>query len=186
MKLIVGLGNPGTQYRNTRHNAGFFLVDELAKKLGVSVEQSKFKGLIGEARLGQEKVLLLKPQTYMNLSGESIRAAMEWHKLGPEDILVAYDDMDIELGKIKFRPKGRPGGHNGIKSIIAHLGTDEFARLKIGIGRPQGVDVVSYVLTNFTQDERSEIDGAILKGIEGVDCFIETSNIQESMNKFNG
>lgn len=186
MKLIVGLGNPGSQYKDTRHNVGFMLIDTFAKELGVSVEQSKFKGLLGEARVGQTKFALLKPMTFMNLSGESIRAAADWYKIEPKDILVVYDDMDLDVGKLRFRPKGSAGGHNGIKSTISHLGTEEFPRLKIGIGRPEAKDVVSHVLTKFTKEDQEQIHQEIDRGIKGIREFIASSDILQVMNKFNG
>ncbi|OEF95755.1 aminoacyl-tRNA hydrolase [Desulfuribacillus alkaliarsenatis] len=185
MKLIVGLGNPGQQYKDTRHNVGFMLVDELANELGIKVEQSKFKGLVGEGRLEGGKVALLKPMTYMNLSGESVRAAMDWYKLDEQDILVVYDDLDLEVGKLRFRPKGGAGGHNGIKSLTAHLGTEQYSRLKIGIGRPVHGDVVNHVLTKFSSEERDIIDEKISYGIKGIKEFIKGSDILEVMNQYN-
>ena len=186
MKLIVGLGNPGSQYRDTRHNAGFMLIDRLANGLGISVEQSKFKGIFGEGVYQGEKVILLKPMTYMNLSGEAVRAVIDWYKIDHGDIIVAYDDMDIDIGKIKFRPKGSAGGHNGIKSLIAHLGTEQFARCKIGIGRPLGREVVSHVLSKFSGEEFAEVEQGIDRAADGIRLFIKTADILQVMNQFNG
>lgn len=186
MKMIIGLGNPGSQYHRTRHNAGFMLIDLLSDDLGIAVTQSKFKGLVGEGRYQGEKVVLLKPLTYMNLSGEAVRAAIDWYKIDVKDIVVAYDDMDMDVGKIRFRAKGGSGGHNGIKSLITHLGTETFSRCKIGVGRPVVGDVVSHVLTKFTTEEQMVIDQGIKKAIEGMKAFINSEDIIDVMNQFNG
>ena len=134
MFLIAGLGNPGKEYENTRHNAGFMVLDALADKLGADISEKKHKALCGRAVIGGQKVILLKPQTYMNSSGESIRAAADYYKVDPEDILVVYDDISLAPGQLRIRAKGSAGGHNGIKSIIAHLGTQEFPRVRVGVG----------------------------------------------------
>jgi len=186
MKMIVGLGNPGPQYRQTRHNVGFMLIDELAEKSGIAVEQAKFKALIGEGRYAGERIVLLKPMTYMNLSGEAVKAAANWYKININDILIVYDDMDLDVGKMRFRRQGSAGGHNGMKSIISHFATEEFARLKIGIGRPVVKDVVGHVLTKFMPEEQTLIDEQIAKGILGINLFIETGDILQVMNKYNG
>lgn len=138
MKCIVGLGNPGKKYDKTRHNAGFMVLDEWAERNNWSFSQKKFNGLYTMERIDGEKVVLLKPQTYMNLSGESLRPLMDYYDLDVEDILVIYDDLDLPPGKIRLRKKGGHGGHNGIRSIIDHLGTKEFKRLRVGVGRPEG------------------------------------------------
>lgn len=186
MRIIIGLGNPGSQYRGTRHNAGFMVIDQLSDELGIAVTQSKFKGLVGEGRYQGEKVLLLKPLTYMNLSGEAVRAAIDWYKIDAKDIIVAYDDMDLEVGKIRFRAKGGSGGHNGMKSLIAHLGTETLSRCKIGVGRPVVGDVVSHVLTKFTEEEQVIIDQGIKKAVQGMKAFISSGDIIDVMNQFNG
>ena len=150
MYLIAGLGNPGKQYENTRHNAGFMALDALADQLGTSIEEKKHKALCGKGLIGGEKVILLKPQTFMNLSGESIRAAADFYKVDPDHIIVIYDDISLEPGQLRIRKKGSAGGHNGIKSIIAHLGTQEFPRIKVGVGaKPDRMDLADYVLGHF-------------------------------------
>ncbi|WP_024983375.1 aminoacyl-tRNA hydrolase [Brevibacillus borstelensis] len=161
MKVIVGLGNPGKKYEDTRHNAGFIAIDKINDKWGIPVVQNKFRALIGEGRIEGEKVLLVKPQTYMNLSGESIAEILKFYKLTPEDVVVIYDDLDLPPGQLRLREKGSAGGHNGIKSLILHMGTQEFKRIKIGIGRPEpGRSVSDYVLHPFSTAERSLIDEA--------------------------
>ena len=145
MYLIVGLGNPGREYESTRHNAGFLVVDRLAEKMGISVSTRKFLGFTGSGMLGGEKVLLLKPQTYMNASGESVRAAADFYKLEPAQVIVVYDDISLDVGSVRIRAKGSAGGHNGMKSIIAHLGTEEYPRVRVGIGdKPPGMDLAGY------------------------------------------
>ncbi|CAM5778139.1 MULTISPECIES: aminoacyl-tRNA hydrolase [Brevibacillus] len=161
MKVIVGLGNPGKKYEDTRHNAGFIAIDKINDKWGIPVVQNKFRALIGEGRIEGEKVLLVKPQTYMNLSGESIAEILKFYKLTPEDVVVIYDDLDLPPGQLRLREKGSAGGHNGIKSLILHMGTQEFKRIKIGIGRPEpGRSVSDYVLHPFSTAERPLIDEA--------------------------
>ncbi|MBQ2250106.1 MAG: aminoacyl-tRNA hydrolase, partial [Lachnospiraceae bacterium] len=145
MFLIAGLGNPGKEYETTRHNAGFMVIDALADKLGADVSEKKHKGLCGKAVIGGQKCILLKPQTYMNSSGESIRAAADYFKIAPEDIIIIYDDISLAPGQLRVRAKGSAGGHNGIKSIIAHLGTQEFPRVRVGVGeKPSRMDLADY------------------------------------------
>ena len=164
VKLFVGLGNPGRKYAETRHNVGFMVIDELAKKWDVSMnEEKKFKGLIGSAHVGGEKVILLKPTTYMNLSGESVQAVIDFYDLYNEDIIVIYDDLDMEVGKVRGREKGSAGGHNGIKSIILHLAGEDFKRFKIGIGKSPHGKTTDHVLGRFMTDEGIEISLAIEK-----------------------
>lgn len=161
MKVIIGLGNPGKKYEDTRHNAGFLAIDKINDKWNIPVQQNKFRALVGEGRIEGEKVLLVKPQTYMNLSGESVAEILKFYKLGPEDIVVIYDDLDLPPGHLRLREKGSAGGHNGIKSLIQHMGTQEFKRIKIGIGRPEpGRSVSDYVLHPFSATERPLIDEA--------------------------
>ena len=152
MFLIVGLGNPGKEYDGTRHNIGFEVINFIANKYNIDVNRSKFKGVIGEGFIGNEKVILLKPTTYMNLSGESIREVINFYKIDDSGIIIIYDDISLEVGKLRIREKGSAGGHNGIKSIIAHLGGDVFPRIKIGVGQPKG-DLVSHVLGRFNKEE---------------------------------
>ena len=174
MKLIIGLGNPGKKYADTRHNVGFMVIDKLASKWGISLTaEKKFKGYIGTAHLNGEKIMLLKPTTYMNLSGESIGAVMDFYNLDDEDILVIYDDLDMESGKIRGRVKGSAGGHNGIKSTILHLASQEFKRLKIGIGKPVHGKVTDFVLGCFTEDELIDIMPAIDKATRACEQWLE-------------
>src|SRR3954453_13317332 len=162
MKLIVGLGNPGKQYDQTRHNIGFTVIDELAKRFHIDLDQTKFKGLYGSTIINGEKIFLLKPLTYMNLSGESIGPFMDYFQIDLDDLLVIYDDLDLPVGKIRLRQKGSAGGHNGIKSAIAHLGTQQFNRIRMGIGRPSvPMSISDYVLGRFTVEEWSDISQSI-------------------------
>ncbi|WP_316572796.1 aminoacyl-tRNA hydrolase [Neobacillus sp. YIM B06451] len=185
MKLIVGLGNPGRQYADTRHNIGFAVVERLSDKLGIPLDQLKHKGMFGMGHYKGEKVILLMPLTYMNLSGESIRAAMDFYKIGMEDILVIYDDLDLPVGKIRLRQKGSPGGHNGIKSTIAHLGTADFNRIRIGISRPPaGMAVPDYVLGRFRKEEEPLMADAVEKSAAACEAWLEKPFLQV-MNEFN-
>lgn len=183
MKMIIGLGNPGDKYEKTRHNVGFMLVDMLAVDLKVAVSKSKYQALLGEAQLDGEKIILVKPQTYMNLSGEAVGQLVRWYKLAVEDILVVYDDMDLPFGKLRIRSSGGPGGHNGMKSIIAHLGTNKFNRMRIGIGQP-GVGDVDHVLGRFSKQELAAIEQIINKTIQAIYTFVQ-QDLNAAMNKFN-
>lgn len=184
MFLIVGLGNPGSQYEDTRHNIGFKVVDNIAKEYNIEVNRQKFKGIYGEGFINGEKVILLKPTTYMNLSGESIREVVDFYKLSNEDVLVIYDDISLDVGRLRIRDKGSAGGHNGIKSIIAHLGTDVFSRIKVGVGQPN-VDLVNYVLGKFTKEEMEVLSESIEASTKATKEII-TSDVKTAMNKFNG
>ncbi len=185
MKLIAGLGNPGRQYEHTRHNIGFEVIEELSSRLAIPLNQSKLKGLYGIGTVNGEKVLLLKPLTYMNLSGESIRAVMDYYKMEQEDLLVIYDDLDLPVGKIRLRQKGSPGGHNGIKSIVAHLGTQQFNRIRIGIDRPQsGMSVPDYVLGRFHQEEVPFLEQAVKKSADACEAWLNKPFLQV-MNDYN-
>ncbi len=186
MKLIVGLGNPGKQYEQTRHNIGFEVIDALSSQLAIPLTQSKFKGLYGVGFFKGEKVLLLKPLTYMNLSGESIRAVMDYYQIDLEDLLVIYDDLDLPVGKIRLRQKGSPGGHNGIKSTVAHLGTQQFNRIRIGIDRPVAgtISVPDYVLGRFRKDEMDFTLEAVRKSAEACTAWLEKPFLQV-MNEYN-
>ena len=184
MYVVVGLGNPGKQYENTRHNVGFNVIDILAKEYDISVTKIKHKALIGEGRIGSEKVLLVKPQTYMNLSGESVRAVMDFYKLDPtKDIIVIADDISLPTGKIRIRAKGSAGGHNGLKSIIAHAGTDQFTRIKVGVGANQG-DLVKHVLGKFSKGEREIVDDAVRNAASASEVIV-MYDVRTAMNKFN-
>lgn len=185
MKLIVGLGNPGKQYEYTRHNIGFEVIDELSDKFSIPLNQSKFKGLYGMGFHNGEKVVLLKPLTYMNLSGESIRAVSDYYQIDIEDIVIIYDDLDLPVGKIRLRQKGSAGGHNGIKSTVAHLGTQEFNRIRIGIDRPKnGMKVTDYVLGRFLEEERSATQEAVKKSAAACEAWLEKPFLQV-MNEYN-
>jgi peptidyl-tRNA hydrolase, PTH1 family len=185
MKLIVGLGNPGKQYEKTRHNIGFHVIDKLSEELDIKLDQAKFKGIFGMGMIDGEKVFLLKPLTYMNLSGESIRAIMDYYQINNEDLIVIYDDLDLPVGKIRLRQKGSAGGHNGIKSTIAHIGTQDFNRIRVGIDRPKnGMSVVDYVLGRFTKSEEEMMTGVIDKCAEACKQSLKQPFLQV-MNEFN-
>jgi len=185
MKLIVGLGNPGAEYRNNRHNAGFMVIDRLAQKWGCDLSRKKFQGLYGNTTCGLENVVLLKPQTYMNRSGGSVLEAMVFYKADLEDLLVVYDDLAIELGQLRARAKGSAGGHNGIKDIISRLGCDDFSRLRVGIGAPKFGNTVRHVLGDFADDETELVSQTIARASDAVETWIN-SGIQAMMNKYNG
>lgn len=186
MKLIVGLGNPGNQYTKTKHNIGFMSVDNIAQKLSLTFNQTKFKSLYTEGRMGTEKFILIKPQTYMNLSGEAVQAWVDFYKLSGADIVVIYDDMDLPIGKVRLRAKGGHGGHNGVKSIIQHLGTKEFNRVRVGIGRPfVGQDVTSHVLSQFPKKNLEEIDTALYQIEDAINYWLDEHTFLETMNEFN-
>ena len=157
--IIVGLGNPGAQYVNTRHNAGFLALDAIAEKQGARIERTRFKGLTAEVTLGGAHVLLLKPQTFMNLSGEAVREAAAFYHIAPSNVIVIYDDINLPVGRLRVRGKGSDGGHNGIKSIVAQLGSNEFPRVRVGVGeRPNPeYDLADWVLSNFTPAERESL-----------------------------
>ncbi|CUB31388.1 Peptidyl-tRNA hydrolase [Bacillus subtilis] len=185
MLVIAGLGNPGKNYENTRHNVGFMVIDQLAKEWNIELNQNKFNGLYGTGFVSGKKVLLVKPLTYMNLSGECLRPLMDYYDVDNEELTVIYDDLDLPTGKIRLRTKGSAGGHNGIKSLIQHLGTSEFDRIRIGIGRPvNGMKVVDYVLGSFTKEEAPDIDGAIDKSVKACEASLSKPFL-EVMNEFN-
>lgn len=184
MKLIVGLGNPGGQYAETRHNVGFLLLDCLAEDLKLDF-RPKFQGLVTETVINGEKVFLLKPQTFMNLSGRSVREITQFYKILPEDILVIYDDMDLATGRLRLRSSGSAGGHNGMKSIIGEIGTESFWRLKIGIGRPPaGWDPARYVLAPFSKEEMPLLEETLEKGKEATLLWAKGEG-EKAMNKYN-
>ena len=185
--LIVGLGNPGEKYENTRHNVGFQVIDELAERQGKPVQRLKFKALTGLLTIGGEKALVMKPVTYMNLSGEAVRPAADFYKLPPERILVISDDVALAAGRLRIRAKGSAGGHNGLKSIIQHLGTDQFPRIKIGVGQKPhpDYDMADWVLSKFTGEDLKTITEAVKKAADAVACYIENGPDQ-AMNRFNG
>ena len=184
MFLIVGLGNPGKEYDGTRHNIGFAAVDYIADKYNIELNRIKFKGVFGEGFIDGKKVILLKPTTYMNLSGESIREVINFYKISNEEVIVIYDDISLEVGRLRIREKGSHGGHNGIKSIIANLGTDVFPRVKIGVGAPKG-NLVSHVLGKFSEDEIEILRETIKASSDAVSIMLK-SDAKEAMNKLNG
>jgi PTH1 family peptidyl-tRNA hydrolase len=187
VKWIAGLGNPGGKYEGTRHNVGFMAVDRMAERLGLRwTTNARCRAQIAEGRLANgETVVLLKPQTYMNLSGESVRAYMDYYKLPLEDFIVIYDDMDTEVGQLRLRYKGSAGGHNGIKSIIQHTGTEQFKRIRIGISRPpEGVDVIHYVLSDFARSERAIIDKVLDLTCDAIE-MASVEAFDKVMAKFN-
>jgi len=184
--VIAGLGNPGAKYEYTRHNIGFLVVDILAEKYNISITKIKHKALTGIGLIEGKKVMLVKPQTYMNNSGESIREVVEWYKTSLEHLIVVYDDLDLPLGKLRVRAKGSAGTHNGMKSVIYHLQSDIFPRIRVGIEKnPEGWDIIDYVLGEFTEDEKKTIYNTLVKAAEAA-VTIVTSGIDEAMNMFNG
>ena len=185
MYIIAGLGNPTREYEKTRHNVGFDTIDVLADRLNTSVDEKKFKGLYGKGIIAGEKVILLKPQTFMNLSGESVREAADFYKVDPEHIIVIYDDISLDVGQLRIRKKGSAGGHNGIKNIISHLGTQVFPRIRIGVGeKPKGWDLADYVLGRFAKDEEPVIREALDNAAEACGIIVD-DEIRTAMNKFN-
>jgi len=185
MYLIVGLGNPESQYAKTRHNMGFNTINKLAQEFNIEVNKSKFNALYGTGTISNEKVILLKPQTFMNLSGEAVRACMDFYKTDIKDLIIIYDDIDVEKGNIKIRKKGSSGSHNGMKSVVENLGTEEFARIRIGIGRPEHAnDMINYVIGNITQEEQERLEPGVQKAKEAI-VEIINNGIDIAMNKFN-
>ena len=184
MFLIVGLGNPGREYENTRHNIGFAAIDIIAEKYNIDVNRTKFKGEYGEGFINGNKVILLKPYTFMNLSGESVREAIDFYKLTEEEVLIIYDDISLEVGRLRIREKGSAGGHNGIKSIINHIGTDVFTRIKIGVGAPKG-DLVNHVLWKFSKEEVNILKQTLDVVAKATEDII-ANGAKDAMNKFNG
>lgn len=184
MYLIVGLGNPGIEYSHTRHNVGFDVIDLLAEKYNIKINRIKFKGSIGEGSIAGEKVILLKPSTFMNLSGESVIEACNFYKIPKENIIVLYDDISLEVGRLRVRPEGSAGGHNGIKNIIQHLSSEVFPRVKVGVGQPKG-DLVRHVLGNFSKEEK-EVLSKVFQNAALAAVLIISDGITEAMNKYNG
>ena len=183
--IIAGLGNPGDKYANTRHNAGFIFIDYIAKELGVKIDRLKFKALTAEATVAEHRVLLMKPETFMNLSGEAIAAAASFYKIPPECVIVLHDEISFEPGKIRIRRKGSAGGHNGLKSIIASLGSDAFPRIKIGVGQKPSpdYDLVDWVLGKFPEEDRLSLSSQ-LPSVKDAVSLIVSGKIDEAMNKF--
>lgn len=186
MYIIVGLGNPGREYQNTRHNIGFDVIEALADIAGISVIERKHKAIIGKGILDGQRVILVKPQTYMNLSGESVRDVIDYYKVDEtQELIVISDDTSLDVGNIRVRKKGSAGGHNGLKNIIAHLGHDTFMRVKMGVGeKPKGYDLADYVLGHFTGDERKVMDEAAKTAVEAIRMMMG-GEIDRAMNQFN-
>ena len=183
MYLIVGLGNPGKEYAQTRHNVGFVALDYLAQCYNIPVDRLKFKGAFGEGRIAGEKCILLKPHTYMNLSGESVRDCAEFYKIPAENIIIMYDDVALNVGALRIRPGGSAGGHNGMKSIIYQLNNDQFPRVRFGVGSPEH-DMVNHVLGKFSHEDGVAVTTAI-KQVEQIIPEIIRNGVQSAMNKFN-
>ena len=186
MLVIVGLGNPDDKYQGTRHNVGFDVIDLLAEKYNIAVETKKHRAYIGKGIIGGQKVILAKPQTYMNLSGESVRSLVEYYKVDPEtELLIIFDDISLDVGQLRIRKKGSAGGHNGIKNIIANLGTSVFQRIKVGVGeKPKGYDLADYVLGRFSKEDRELIKEGFECAAEAV-AMITAGEIDQAMNKYN-
>lgn len=186
MFIIAGLGNPTREYEGTRHNVGFDVIDRLAARYNIDVDVKKHRALIGKGMIAGQKVILAKPQTYMNLSGESIRSILDYYKVDPEtELIVIYDDISLEPGKIRIRKKGSAGGHNGIKNIIAQLGTQNFQRIKVGVGeKPKGWDLADYVLGHFSKENRGLVDDALKRVAGAVELMVQ-GEVDQAMNQFN-
>ena len=186
MFIIAGLGNPTLQYEGTRHNAGFDVIDTLGGKYNISVDGRKNRALIGKGIIEGKKVILAKPQTYMNLSGESLGGLVDYYKVDEEsEFLVVYDDISLDVGQLRIRKKGSAGGHNGMKNIISHLGTEVFPRIKVGVGeKPKKYDLADYVLSRFSKEERAIMEEGYQKAVEAVEMILR-GEMDEAMNKFN-
>lgn len=186
LTVIIGLGNPGNKYENTRHNVGFCAIDILSEKYGIKVDRLKHRALTGDGSIKGERVLLVKPQTFMNLSGESVRDIVEWYKLPVESIIVIYDDVDLPVGTVRIRPKGSSGTHNGMKSVIYQLQSDDFPRIRIGIGKaPDGWDLADYVLSRFSVDETKDVRESIERAANAAAAII-SDGVAVAMNLYNG
>lgn len=184
MYIIAGLGNPGKQYENTKHNVGFLTIDILAEKLGIKVNKIKHKALTGEGFVGGEKVILVKPQTYMNLSGESIREVLSFYKADTEKLIVIYDDIDLPMGTLRIRKKGSAGTHNGMKSIIYQIVSEDFPRVRIGIGGERKGDLADYVISGFRKEDRKTVEDVIVRAADAVICTVE-KGIDIAMGEYN-
>lgn len=186
MVIIAGLGNPTREYENTRHNVGFMAIDALAEQYNIGLTECKFKSLVGKGMINGNKVILVKPLTYMNLSGEAIKAVIEYYKVDAEsELIVIYDDVSLDVGQLRIRKKGSAGGHNGIKNIIANLGHDAFLRIKIGVGeKPKGYDLADYVLGHFSKEERAVMDESLVK-VDGAVNLMLADKVDEAMNQYN-
>ena len=185
MKLIAGLGNPGREYAGTRHNIGFGVITRISDKYNIPLNSKEHKAVCGKGMIGGEKVILAQPQTFMNLSGESVGSIADYYKIQPEDIIIAYDDIDLEVGQIRVRRKGSAGGHNGMKNIIQHLGTNEFPRVKVGVGaKPEGGDLVRHVLGRFSKNDEKIMGESLDLAVEAVETIV-TEDVDVAMNRYN-
>ena len=185
MHVLIGLGNPGAEYAQTRHNCGFQVIDRLSRMWNIPVDRAKCRALVGEGRLGAERVILVKPQTYMNLSGDSVAEALRWYKAGPKDTMIFSDDIDLPLGVIRVRPFGGAGTHNGWRDILLKTGSDRFPRVRIGVGgKPPEWDLADWVLSRFSPDDQKTMDNAFDRAAQAAECFVE-HGIEESMNLYN-
>lgn len=184
--LLVCLGNPGKEYENTRHNIGFMAAGELERRENIKINKLRYRALTGEVRIGGQRVLVLKPQTYMNLSGESVKLAGGFYKIPPDHVLVISDDVSLPLGKLRIRAGGSAGGHNGLKNIIAHLGTDQFPRIRVGVGAPEHPEheMVDWVIGNFSSAEKKVVAEAVARAVDAAACVIE-KGVPEAQNRFN-
>ena len=184
--LLVCLGNPGREYEETRHNIGFLTADALERREGVKINKLRYRALTGEFRAGGQRVLVLKPQTYMNLSGESVKLAGGFYKIPPDHVLVVSDDVALPLGKLRIRAGGSAGGHNGLKNIIAHLGTDQFPRIRVGVGAPEHPDheMIDWVIGKFSPAEKKVVDEAVSRALDAALCVIERG-VNEAQNRYN-
>lgn len=184
MYIIVGLGNPGKKYENTRHNMGFLAIDVLSDKYDIKVNKIKFKSLVGEGTIAGEKVMLVKPQTYMNLSGEAVREVMAFYKAEPQDLIVIYDDIDIPEGTVRLRKKGSSGTHNGMRNILYHIRTENFPRIRVGIGSGKKGNLINHVIGGVSGEERLLLAEAVTKAAESAACIVE-KGIEKAMNEYN-
>lgn len=184
MYIIAGLGNPGLRYEGTRHNVGFHAVHVLEDRLGVRANRLRFSALTGEGRIGGHKVLLMKPQTYMNLSGKALREATTFYKIPPERVIVLYDDLDLPFGRLRVRPFGGPGTHNGMRSIVQELGGGDFPRVRIGIGEPTRLDCADFVLSKFAKEQEKEINALLVRAAEAAQAIVEIG-VDAAMNRYN-
>ena len=184
--IVCGLGNPGTQYENTRHNAGFMAIDTIAEKIGADVKKLKFKSLTADVTLGGVRCLLMKPSTFMNNSGEAVAEAMNFYKLTPDKLLIIYDDISLDVGRLRIRQKGSDGGHNGIKSIILHTNSDKFLRIRIGVGAKPHLDydLADWVLSGFSKEQAQALEQSLSNAASAAELMVQ-GKINEAMNKFN-
>ncbi len=184
IKLIVGLGNPGARYANSRHNIGFLIADRFARAHELDFVRKRFNAQIAEGSIAGQRILLAKPQTFMNSSGDAVGKLFAFYKIAPHDLLVIYDDLDLPLGKMRLRSRGSSGGHHGMESIIARVGTSDFPRLRVGIGRPNPDADIDHVLGSFDADERAVMDDTVARAVDAIDVWLE-QGITMAMNKFN-